>query len=238
MMETYLSFGGGVNSVAMYLMLIEQGVKFEAIFVNHGTDHQETYEYLDYFINKGHPITVLKPDVEGFDTLIDYYLHKRKMPSIMKRDCSDKFKARQVYKYIKKPCFMLLGFDAGEAGRARISGKKGVENRFPFIEENIDRQGCVKLIEKHGLKVPRKSGCYCCFYQHQYEWEELRREHPGLFCKTERMESQVMEDRKAEGKSIFTLNNTGFTVRQMINEKQKALPGLEELEYPPCECGL
>jgi hypothetical protein len=237
-MKNYLSFGGGVNSVAMCLLLEDQGVDFKAIFVNHGTDHPETYEYLEYFTGKGHPVTEIKPDVEGFDTLIEYYLHKRKMPSIMKRDCSDKFKARQVYKYIQKPCFMMIGFDAGEAHRARISGKKGVENRFPLIEENIDRAGCIKLIRKHGLMVPRKSGCFCCFYQKGPEWQDLRRERPELFCKAARMEQQVIEDRKEQGKSVFTLNNTGFTVREMVNERQKNLPGLEELDFPPCECGL
>jgi hypothetical protein len=225
--KNYLSFGGGVNSVAMYLALKSQGVDFEAIFVNHGTDHPETYKYVDYFISQGNPITIIKPDVEGFDTLVEYYLHKRKMPSIMKRDCSDKFKARQVYKYIEKPCFMMIGFDAGESHRARISGKKGVENRFPLIEENIDRNGCVDIIKKHDLLIPAKSGCFCCFYQKPAEWKRLRLEKPDLFCKAERMERQVIEDRKEQGKSVFT-----------VNERQSNLPGLEDYEYPPCECGL
>ncbi|HEX9972317.1 MAG TPA: phosphoadenosine phosphosulfate reductase family protein [bacterium] len=71
-MKKYLSFGGGVNSVAMMLMLLDQKDEFEAIFVDHGTDWPETYEYFEMLQGwmKDHrhsQITVLKPDVYGFD---------------------------------------------------------------------------------------------------------------------------------------------------------------------------
>lgn len=32
-MKNYLSFGGGVNSVAMMLLLLDEGVEFEAVYV-------------------------------------------------------------------------------------------------------------------------------------------------------------------------------------------------------------
>ncbi|RLC23031.1 MAG: hypothetical protein DRH93_08360 [Deltaproteobacteria bacterium] len=48
-MKNYLSFGGGVNSVAMMLLLLDQKAEFEAIFVDHETDWPETYEYFDMF---------------------------------------------------------------------------------------------------------------------------------------------------------------------------------------------
>ena len=70
-MKNYLSFGGGVNSVAMYLYLMDQGMEpgdpdkgFEAVFVDHGTDWPETYEYVDMFKEK-YPLTVLKPNQRG-----------------------------------------------------------------------------------------------------------------------------------------------------------------------------
>lgn len=45
----YLSFGGGVNSTALYLHLLELGQEFEAVYVDHGTDYPETAEYVAYF---------------------------------------------------------------------------------------------------------------------------------------------------------------------------------------------
>jgi len=41
----YLSFGGGVNSVAMLLMLLDtKEYEFEAVFVDTGCEYPETYE--------------------------------------------------------------------------------------------------------------------------------------------------------------------------------------------------
>ena len=113
-MKTYLSFGGGVNSVAMMLLLLDEGIEeFEAVFVDHGTDWPETYKYFDMFqgwlTRKGYkPITVLKPNVEGFTNLYDFYWHKKWVPSHMRRICTDKFKIRPLFKYFDKPCFCLL----------------------------------------------------------------------------------------------------------------------------------
>jgi 3'-phosphoadenosine 5'-phosphosulfate sulfotransferase (PAPS reductase)/FAD synthetase len=58
----YLSFGAGVNSTALMLYLLDRGVDFEAVFVNHGTDYPETYEYVQYLKDNGYRITVIKPN--------------------------------------------------------------------------------------------------------------------------------------------------------------------------------
>ena len=240
-MKTYLSFGGGVNSVAMLLLCLDQRIDFEAIFVNHGTDWPETYEYLamfqDWLKKNGHkPVTVLKPDVQGFSNLYNYYFSRKKCPSMMKRDCTDKFKIRPIYKYIEKPCFMLLGIDSGESHRARLNSKKGVENRFPLIEEEIDREECKRIIRAHELPVPMKSGCYMCPFQRVAQWKVLRRNHPELFCKVQNLEKRVIEWRISEGKKPFALRGNGKTIGSIINEKQGNL--WEEMDYPPCNCGL
>lgn len=72
MTKEYLSFGGGVNSVALYLLLEQKGVEFEAIFVNHETDYPETYEYVDYLRDQGFKITEIKPNYEGYSKKKDY----------------------------------------------------------------------------------------------------------------------------------------------------------------------
>ena len=98
-MRNYLSFGGGVNSVAMHLYLLEHGKEhgigdFEAVFVDHGTDWPETYEYLNMFQDRlkkrGHkPVTVLKPSVRigkginaaDFDDVYKYAHEAKTFPS-------------------------------------------------------------------------------------------------------------------------------------------------------------
>jgi PP-loop superfamily ATP-utilizing enzyme len=233
-MKSYLSFGGGVNSVALYLLLVEQGVEFEAVFVHHGSDHPSTYAYVDEFA-KHHPLTILKPFVEGHSSLYFYCYAKRIIPSMMFRWCTDKFKAQVMNKYYKKPCFNMMGIDAGESHRARLGNVKGIENRFPLIEAGLDRQGCVELIKRHGLSVPPKSGCFICPFQSVYDWKQLRANDPDLFCKAEQLERRCNEYRDEAGKPHIYLNSRG-PLREVVEERQSKLWVKDE--YPPCNCGL
>jgi hypothetical protein len=247
-MKTYLSMGFGRNSVALYLLMLEQGLVpadpvdgFEAVFINHGADWPETYEYAEMFMER-YPVTVLRPtvkDEEGnaYHNLIDYYESKRSIPVRIGRMCTDKFKVRVVQKYVEKPCFMLVGIDAGEAHRAKIAHLKGVENRWPLIEHGIDLQGCIDLIKRHGLTPPPKSGCYLCPFQSTTEYKRLRRQHPELYCATKRLESDYVQKRIADGKEpLYLLQKAPLDV--MVNADWDMLPGMEEYEYPPCACGL
>jgi len=247
-MKKYLSFGGGVNSVAMILLLLDQKKDFEAIFVDHGTDWPETYEYFNMFQgwlkkNGYKQITMLKPsekknktETKEFENLYDYFYEYKMVPSFMLRICTDRFKIKPIHKYVKAPCFMLLGIDAGEAKRAKISVKKGIENRYPLIENEIDRDGCKQLILDHGLPVPMKSGCYICPFQRRGQWIELRKKHPDLFCKAQQLEDRNMEYRKSNGKKSLTLSGSGKRLSIIIDEKQGHL--FKQDEYPPCQCML
>lgn len=244
-MRNYLSFGGGVNSVALHLLMLDKGVEFESVFVHHGTDWPETYHYLAGFQwwlkSQGHrPITILRPDVntvEGvrFDNVYGYYKFKKTFPAKMTRSCTDRFKIQVIYKYCKTPCFMFIGIDNGEAHRAKISFRDGVENRYPLVEQMIDRDGCKQIISRSGLPLPTKSGCYICPFQKLSEWKRLRHEHPELFCAAEKLENQYIERRSAEGKKPMYITQDR-PLKYAIEEHQMSM--LEEDQYPPCQCGL
>lgn len=80
-MKIYLSYGAGVVSEALRLWLLENGYNFEAVWVDHGCDWPETIE----FANTIPDLTILKPNVEGYDNLYDYCLKYRLVPSFMNR---------------------------------------------------------------------------------------------------------------------------------------------------------
>ena len=245
MMRSYLANGMGVNGVALHLHLLkEKWDNFEAVFVDHSGDWPETYAYLKMFQGwlkrNGHnPITVLKPDVgtvekKRFDNIYDYYYFKRLNPIVASRMCTHRFKIDVMQKYYQKPCFNLIGFDYGESHRAKLSLHKGVENRFPLIEAEIDRKGCEGIIKDHDLPLPIKSGCYFCPFQNPYHWRELRHKHPDLICKAEQMENRYAERRRSEGKEpLWILKKP---IRAAIEEDQLKLFKIDE--YPPCECML
>ncbi len=248
-MKIYESFGGGVNSVAQKLLIIEWGWDTEAVFVDHGTDWPETYEYLDMFQgwlkDNGHkPIAVLVPEYArnkkstvSYSNLYDYSHEYEMVPSFMIRWCSRLFKVAVVNRHVETPCFMLIGFDTDELGRTKFSCNKGIENRFPLLEAEMSRYDCKEYIKSHGLPVPQKSGCYICPYQSVYQWRELRHRHPDLFCKAEQLEQRNMDYRKRKGKKPLFLNQyPKASLRSIVDEDQYKL--FKQDEYPPCECML
>ena len=246
-MKKYLSFGGGVNSVAMMLMLLDQKEDFEAIFVDHGTDWPETYEYFDMFQawlkEHGHKlITVLKPSflakkgTDPWENLYDYSYFRKMVPSSFRRWCTVEFKLKPIFKYVETPCFMLIGIDFGEIKRAKISTEGGIENRYPLVEYEIDRDECKEIIKKHRLPIPIKSGCYICPFQKKSQWVELRHKHPDLFCKAQKLENRNIEYQKCKGKKPKTLSNSRKKLGNFVEEDQMNL--FEQDDYPPCQCGL
>ncbi len=231
-MRNYLSFGGGVNSVAMYLLLLEQGVKFEAVFVDTGCEKPSTYRYLENF-SKEHPITVIKP---SSGNLYKHCWKYKMVPAVYPAWCSIRFKREPFAQYVETPCFKILGIDAGETKRARMGGEDGIENRFPLIEANMNRILCARYIQKKGYDPPPKSSCYFCPQQTIAGWKEIRREYPDLFCKAEQLEKRNMEYRKSKGKKPMFLYSNAKPLRVVVDENQDQM--FKRDEYPPCECFL
>jgi len=245
-MNKYLSFGGGVNSVAMYFLLMDQGMEpgdpdkgFEAVFVDHGTDWPETYEYVEMFKSK-YPLTVLKSKKVLYEYSWDYGI----FPSRVARWCTRIHKSEILTKYHQKPCFVMIGFSSDEKHRAKISLNDGEECRWPLIENEIDRNGCKQLIKKHGLPVPRKSGCYICPFQRNGQLRELRKRHPELFCKLEQLENRNNYYRAVYGSSkkwpwvINPYYSFDRPVREVAEKNINQSKLWAEDEYPPCECML
>lgn len=225
-LQSYLSFGGGVNSVAMMLYCLDEGWIFESVFVDHRTDWPETYEYLEIFqswlFKNGHkPITVLRPKISGYQNLYDYCWHYELIPSFMFRWCTDKFKIRPILRYYKKPCISMLGIDIGESKRAKLSKVKNVENKFPLIEAEMNREDCIKYIKRHSLPIPAKSGCFICPYQKVREWVKLESKHPDLFHKAVQLEQRNMEYRKSVGKPILFLSQSKQIPLSAIIENER-----------------
>ena len=241
-MKNYLSMGFGVNSVALYLLMEQLGIDFEAVFVDHGADWPETYEYVDYFIGTGRPVTILHPEVQGTKSLLSHCDKYRMIPSRQQRWCTDKWKVRPLMAYFRRPCFSHIGIDAGESHRAKISSNAGIEQRYLLIEHGLDRQACIRLIEQAGLRNPGKSGCWFCPFQRIGQWRKLRKTHPDLFCKAIQMEKVQNEGRRERGKNKpFNFVREDLPLTSLISvgrELQRALPGMEHIEYPPCQCGL
>ncbi len=239
-MKRYLSFGGGVNSVALYILMREKGMEFEAVFADHRCDWPETYEYIDWMQENGHPVTVIPARREGL-TLYEYYWDKWMIPARTMRHCTDHFKVRPLMAFMDSPRIEYLGFDAGEAHRA---ARLRENCEAPLVDWGIDRAGCLQVIKDASWPIPIKSGCFLCPFQRVGQWEALKIEHPDLYEKACALEVRCADRQRERERLPFYLGDpypvsivaAGKFARKVWMKQQKGqmnLWGMADLQQCP-----
>lgn len=120
---------------------------------------------------------------------------------ITRRQCSKEYKTEVIGRVLRREILGLapgksprgvrvqqfIGISLDEAGRAarmqrNIPTPKYLTRRFPLIEQNTTRAGCVKYNDdKVPHEVPR-SACKFCPYHSDYEWHRQKTEAPEEFA--------------------------------------------------------
>jgi len=185
-----VSYGGGQNSTAMIIEMKNRNIKIDEVIISDtGDEMPETYEFIKEFevwCKKNNiPFVIIKSE---HGRLRDYYFKRNLIPYRAFRHCTGRFKIRPMNKYIKEkygikePINMFMGIASDESHRAgKIFGRKQFTYKFPLIDWEVDRKGCVDIIKKEGLSIPVKSGCYFCPFQPKKSWRDLLKKHPELF---------------------------------------------------------
>lgn len=236
-MNYLLSYGGGVNSTAM-ILLMEETCEFQEIFselhivfADTGVEHPKTYDFLEvmdtYLAERGQRLI----RVEAEKTLLEMCQERNFLPSRMSRWCTKESKLNPLWDY-EKEVFKLnpknnevqlirfIGIDAGESHRVRVSGYKHIKQRYPLIEYDLDRDACIRLIEKRGLLVPKKSGCFFCPFSSRHELARLSIEYPLLFDEAVRLEQSVNEAWQQRREPFYLIK--GLPLRE-LKEKREAI---------------
>lgn len=200
-MTYWLSYGGGVNSTALMVLLCEhklpQYEPFRFIWADTRDEQDETYEYIDrtirpYLRGHGHVLETVC-DKEG---VLARWQRLSTTGNRMLRTCTDHGKIRPITRHIEahttrgNAAEQLLGIDAGEAHRARPSlPTDPFPKHYPLVDLDLDRAGCVAIIESAGLPVPRKSGCWHCPFMRVGEVLALAKERPERFAQIVALEA-------------------------------------------------
>jgi len=244
-----LSFGAGVNSIALAIMAINDGWHGEIVFSDTGCEWPETYCYLDYFERewlrprdfevvrlKGLPWQRYgggKHNIPGC-SLIEYCEAAHMIPLAAVRWCTSEWKVKPMKRYANgREC--MIGIAADESHR------QGNAIR-PLVQAGVTRQGCIDIIQAEGLDVPQKSGCYICVFQRNDQWRMLWERHPELFERAMLLEENTK--RSKSGRWHATLDPTGkIALRQRLlaYESQMELPEIDMddlLRFKPCVCTL
>ena len=223
-MKTILNYGGGVNSTALVIEIVNRKMPLDyVIFADTGSEMPETYEYIevmkDWFKKKNIQFVIVKNKYN--QKLYDYYFDKKTIPYRLFRDCTDKFKKQPILKFIKEfkkeGVNQYIGIAIDEARRMRKSDTKWIEFVYPLCDWGVNREGCIEIIRKEGLPIPIKSGCYLCPFQPQKSWVSLLKNHKDLFKKARLMEEQNL----SYPKNTLTWQHNLAMLERSIKEQTK-----------------
>lgn len=241
-----LSFGGGVNSVALMVVLLREGLPFdEAVFADTGGEVPETYQYLEtarqYLTDHGIPLNVVsKRGRSLYETSWD----RKVFPSAIWRWSTRDFKITPIQRHYRSldihiNQYLAIAWD--EIHRMKDSRVDYVTNLYPLIDRRLTRADCLDIIHDAGLPTPQRSSCFFCPFNSVDRWRWLYETHPDLFEKAIALEenskhfpSQRLTDQAFRERTDISLRSLAD-----IFASGGALPALPAVEQQPCgaECG-
>jgi hypothetical protein len=254
MIPHIVAFGGGVDSTAMIIGMIEKQMPIDLImFADTGGERPNTYQHIKVFnewlVSKGYAeiVVVEKVRRDGSRETLEQECHRRNnLPSIAYgfKSCSQKHKIAPQDKYLNhwKPAqdcwkagnkaIKYIGYDAGESRRADNAAKREdpkYDYCYPLIDWGWEREDCLDAIKNAGLPNPGKSACFFCPSSKKHEIIDLYNTYPDL------MKRAIAIEEQAELTSIKGLGrNYAWKTIIELHEAQQPLPftGFEL----PCDC--
>jgi len=218
-----LSLGAGVQSSTLALMAAQGYITpmpHCAIFADTQDEPDGVYQYLDW-LKTELPFTVYTVTkgclskealrVRGPSKLSGRFYLKHNIPcfvlapdgkiGLMSRQCTQDFKIeiiRRQLRVLKKGNGWLsiqqwIGISSDEARRMKQSRDVWITNRWPLIELDLSRAGCVAWLKNRGYPIPPRSACRYCPYHDDAYWVELKFEMPVEFEKAVVFEREYQE---------------------------------------------
>ena len=175
-----LSYGGGVNSSALFFYILEKGLPLDlVIFADTGEELDTTYQAVERLILRckkdNIPFVTVKSDKGN---LYEYYFKHKVIMSMMRRDCTGKFKISPIRKYLRvrygklKKFIMYIGITWDEAHRIKKSDVKYITNVYPFVDGHLTRGDNLNIIRENNFYAI-KSGCKGCMFNRRSSWVKM-----------------------------------------------------------------
>ena len=202
-----LSFGGGIQSSALYVMaaLGEIDRPDFAVFADTRGEKRETYEWIWYLAERFGdvlPIVIGNVGDLGEDLLRSAQENGGRCSNpplftlprgMLIQKCTADYKVTAIKRAIRKrlgwsrrgrPPQIVeqwIGISTDEADRMKTSPVKWQILRYPLIERRMNRSDCVAFLSRSVGTLPPKSACVFCPYQSASRWRSLKESSPEDF---------------------------------------------------------
>lgn len=240
-----LSLGGGVNSTALMVWLIQEQLPLDVVvFADTGGEVPETYQHLAlverYLAEHKVQYLHLPGLVRGRD-LYQTCWERKVFPSAVWRWSTRDFKVKPIHRYyrsLNSHINQYLGIAFDELERMSTSREEYITNLYPLVDHRLNRTDCERLIAGAGLPIPVRSSCYFCPFNNADRWRWLLDHHPELFDKAIALEenskhfpSQRLTDQMFRAKETVWLRNLPERLVSIGTND-----GIEELQPCGAEC--
>jgi len=257
-----LSFGGGIQTVALAMMCAKGTIPLpdHVVFADTGWEVEGTYSYLSWFIPwleakgmKFHTVQHgnLRDDAldnsKRFAAMPLFTENDEAGPSygMLRRQCTNEYKVQPVYQEIRKilglkpyerhntQVKLWLGISLDEAARMKPNRVKWIENIYPLIKHEINRNQCIQFIKNQGWHLPPKSACIGCPYHSDIFWKQLKANSPAEFADAVDFDHAIRKHR-------VSLKNKAFLHRSLRPLEDIDFDNQPDLFDDECEgyCGL
>lgn len=209
-----LSYGGGVQSVTMTIMVAQGELPRpdHIVIADTGREAQSTWDYMTEHVNPMlvsmglsidvAPHTLAKVDLYGKngDLLIPAFTRQGSNNEVGKLPtfCSNEWKQRVVMRWLRskgvKQCDIWMGYTLDEIERVKPSPAKWFRRVYPLLhmgDRVMSRADCLAYLEAAGVPRPMKSACFMCPLRTNTEWLELRERYPDEYQKAVRLEGSI-----------------------------------------------
>ncbi len=192
------SNGGGVQSAAIAALIVSGRIKPPdiALIVDTEREASTTWDYLDSVIKPALDsvgLTMRRVKKSDFAT-VDLYSSNGdilipaftdtnggigKLPTFCSNEWKQRVMRRWAASLFDASCFdVWLGISTDEMRRIRqIDGRW--RNRYPLIEQRMNRGDCIALVARMGWPEPPRSSCWMCPNRSPAEWEYQRLNAPS-----------------------------------------------------------
>lgn len=182
-----------------------------AIFADTGWEPQSVYDHLERLIeycrSEDFPVYVVsagnirKEVVEFVDGKrrragqMPFFTDAGENGAPLMRQCTKEYKVEPIEKKVRelvgvkprqRPKDVLVeswhGISLDEIQRMKDNPKKWIRNRYPLIEERMDRHNCHGWLRRNWSHPVPKSACIGCPYHSNAHWREMRDVTPDDFA--------------------------------------------------------
>lgn len=190
--------GGGVQSAAIAALIVRGDLPLPdlAVIADTGMEQSTTWAYQDaviapalaavgvelHRVKSSQFATVgLYGGKDGETLLVPSFTTQSGEVGKLENFCSGEWKRRVVRRWASSKgagaSDIWLGISTDEMRRVS-PGSPRWRNRYPLIEQRMNRGDCVGMVTRMGWPAPPRSSCWMCPNHTQHEWRELRDKQP------------------------------------------------------------